>query len=122
MECFGGDLCSSPGGYAYGSTGHVISLCPAEPAQLMLQPLSLFHKMPGEGDEVCICSTYLEANDLPMHTNYNLPKQSGLSGLGLTTLVGKIPTPRIRSQGDPVKPGTRNNGIWNNGIIIAHAQ
>ena len=21
---------------------------------------------------------------------------------------------------DPVKPGTRNNGIWNNGIIIAH--
>ena len=56
---------------------------------------------PGEGEEgrgFCICSTYLEANDLPMHTNYNLPKQSGLSGLGLTTLVGKIPTPRTRSQ------------------------
>ena len=25
-------------------------------------------------------------------------------------------------QWDPVKPGTRNNGIRNNGIIIAHAQ
>ena len=28
----------------------------------------------------------------------------------------------LHTSWDPVKPGTRNNGIRNNGIIIAHAQ
>ena len=66
-------------------------------------------------------------NDLYRMFSWGVPRGVRIAGLarGLYGAMasrmayGKLATPRHR---DPVKPGTRNSGIWNNGIIIAHAQ